>query len=517
MVNNISECKYFHIANDKVSLSSRKESGARLFLQSLHTRLTSGNAITLPQGRTLNEIVDRVVSGYEKKQGILYRIWQCFLHMLAYFVKSVEILSSDAQMIYHYANEIKKADPAKFTLLSTGDPVAKLKATMIRTMPEHRTEIVDATPEACVQLVLREGVEDTLTLKQTAECALEIHDVYSAIKALRNIRAKKYQFGDETLSLLLKAAAACFLLDDEDAGKELIDEICKNFSTYDLPKNAECIQLMEKCSAAGKMPILISALKKSAGDLNEFYFAAAKECIKSKDRNSLVEIDAKLPVDLVQEAIDMFLEEALHDAHAYREAYAVAKNHRNWVKGFDALMKIFDQIMDSSDDYEVALAIIGDIRFFNPYVEGDLNQYQMRICHAIHRLTRFLVEKEMFEMAKLVLLLSPLGLRHQSPLKELALDVHAEAMKKKEYSLAIAAARYPLFVISDDKAKTADVKQQRESALALLQEIDKLLPNTGMERDQVNAAISFANDLLKGNSGTQTANPIVPATAAPVG
>lgn len=496
MVKSVSEKSYFYFSNNAVTLSPRKDMKAREFLKTLLNHLTTGASFKICDSRTLNEIVDTVVSGYERKRGIVQRIWECFVNVMCYFVRSFEVFRPDTQMIHHYANEIKNADQSKVAILPSDDPASKLKMAMIDVMSDRQKEITKATQEECIQLVLTEHVTDKQILLQTAELALEINDPYSANAALLAIEEKRGDLRDEDLSIFFRTIAACVLVDDVDGTKKLIAMTEQKFYSFSFLKNSEFEQLMTKSAEAGKMSTLIAAMNTVKAS-TEFYAAAAKECIKNKDRKSLVEIKDKIPEESVLEAIDLYLEDAKQDKQAYDDAHAIAKVHRFSIQGFECLMKIFDHILKLSKEYEVALGILKDVQFFRTYDDNDdQHQFKEKICRAVDQLTHLLIQNELYALAGEALQKSPANAyRHLSPLKELALEVYAVAMQKKEYTLAIIAARSPLFIIISDEEKTSDVKQQRENALARLEEI-ATHPLSDDDRESVDQSIEFANRLL---------------------
>ena len=143
--------------------------------------------------------------------------------------------------------------------------------------------------------------------------------------------------------------------------------------------------------------------------LKRILFSSGRECIKNKDRKSLVEMQEKLSLkkeelslEIAQKAVDMFLEQSSQYVSVYHDAYIVAHPHRHEIKGFEALMKIFEYIMASNTEYTVALKILDDVRFFDPLENGKFNKekYRPRIIQAINQLTQVLVQKEMFGLAE---------------------------------------------------------------------------------------------------------------------
>ena len=268
MINGVSQDKYFNLfGGGTVSMGPEKNQGAYCFLGQLYERLQSGKAVTLPKDLTLDGIVAKVVSGYQKKQGILHRIWECFLSIIGFFIKSRGIFLSDAQKIQHYASEITKTDSS--SLLKADDPAIKLKEALIGKIPQNRRqEIVKANAKQCIQLALDEGGSDRDILLKTAACALEINDANSAKRALSSLHEQRGDLPSESISIFSSAIAACVLQNDEDGAKELIKSTEEHFFMFDNYVKPELDKLAEKCFKDGKISTLVLALEKANAEKN---------------------------------------------------------------------------------------------------------------------------------------------------------------------------------------------------------------------------------------------------------
>jgi hypothetical protein len=113
----VSKSNYFYLTDNEVHMGSQKQQSAFIFLKGLNDRIKDGSYITLPENHTLREITTKVLRGYEAKQGIFQRIWECFLRIIVYFSKSCEIYLTNTQRIHHYAGKIANTDSSKVAIL----------------------------------------------------------------------------------------------------------------------------------------------------------------------------------------------------------------------------------------------------------------------------------------------------------------------------------------------------------------------------------------------------------------
>lgn len=498
MTASVTEKKYFNFCSDTITAIPDKNQDARNFLNQLYQSMQGDQLLRMSRHYTIHDIVDRVVTGYTGKQGIIKRIWECFLNMITFLLPCLNLYLSDTQQIHHYAEEIGKMNQDYKKIVYEDDPAADLKTWLIRKLPLRWKEILEGTERSCVDLALSECMNDNTILRHAADCALHIKDKESAKKALSLINDTCSDYFANYCRVLM----ACILENDVEGAKEILIAINKHFHSFD---EAALDTLAQKCFEEKKASTLITALAvlTKLSTESAFYLAVCKQCIKHKDRESLAKISDKLSPgidkkasDRLGEAVDMLLEESKRDRTAYQNAYQIAKKHRTSLMGFGSLMKIFNQLMTASIEQELALSILEDVRFFDPHTTpAEKKQYQDKIIQAFNQLIRASVQKEQYALAEKTFYAMPSYdyFFHESPTKELIQEMYDHAMKKKQYSLAIAAAGKPLILMKDPPDH---VIQEYQLALKRLQVLDPLLPQTGDDRDYLTRRIKWANELI---------------------
>lgn len=242
---------YFYLNNGELYQLSEKKQNARQFLQQLSENIANGKTVKYSGDYSLQPMLQKVVSGYEKRQGTIHRVWECFLRVFSF----VGLYLSDAQKIQHYADVIRNS-PLYYqsSSLFVEDATSKLKRALLKESTDQM-KVVNAKPKELLQTnpKLKEADKAWLSV---AACALENHDVDLAKQTLLSSNIEKIFFRAEDFPIFCNTIAACLLRNDE---KEVGVIINKSISCFLLDShNSELCQneiekLVKKCSVAGKL------------------------------------------------------------------------------------------------------------------------------------------------------------------------------------------------------------------------------------------------------------------------
>lgn len=106
MTQGVSVKSYYHISENAISFTPDKQQGAETFLYEVYSAVDK--QISLPQGHSFYSILDQVRESYYEKQGILTRIWECFVSIIMFPLRyCCSLYLTEAQRIDYYVEEIK--------------------------------------------------------------------------------------------------------------------------------------------------------------------------------------------------------------------------------------------------------------------------------------------------------------------------------------------------------------------------------------------------------------------------
>jgi hypothetical protein len=304
-----------------ILLKPTKVDNAETFLKDLHRHIRGNSTINLPEGTTLNKIVDGVVLGYQSKLnklGIPQRIWQRFATIITYPLKLLGINLTQAQKIQYYAKIIKNSAENQSILLSS-DPAFDLKNKLIRDLPidsPERTKILSYSTEQCLEKMTNNPEDKFLSCR----CYLMSGDIEKARELFLGLNKE-----DEPSieSYFPEAIFAC--IERGICANDLIEKMFA-LSEYGI-SNEKLDGIVSKCGETGKLEQLTIAIDASSINKNYkeiFYDAVVRECLKKIDLNELASRSGEPKEQTSSEKLVKILHCVL-DKISFQHAFELAK------------------------------------------------------------------------------------------------------------------------------------------------------------------------------------------------
>lgn len=462
MLNTIN-AKYFYFDQQSHAVYeiSTKQQNAHQVLQLLYGKIQSKEELAFSNEHSINTLVERVVSGYKNKLGLLQRIWECFLALFSYF----KIYLSKTQQIYHYAHDIENS-----SLSRKKDPLCQLRQSLIdqrKSNPEglpSEMEILQASAKKVIEMGIGLKNPPAKVLTLAAKCAHGMSDVEMAFSALKQLDRLEMSHVPILSDLLVNS----LLQEDLNRSQEFI-RLMNGLGYFD---GKDLGSALRKYAQVSHIAMLIDALHADKSPQNWQFNSTINEII---------------PV-VVNRALDQPA-----DANVCRITFGLIQrvrlqNEREWLA---LSMRLFNQATQCHD-HKLAKEILQATQ----YTQKSPEEVEAQV-NAIVLLSRVHMAESRYEEAKGILELSPPHSRILSPLKETLQELYATAMQQKMYGIAFYAARSQLFYTFSTDAPLPGLSEARQAAIVRLNEIVTALPASEVElRESLEKTIEVAQKLL---------------------